>query len=197
MSINILFTDVSRCDDPKLYIREKFYAAFEELPEFDLDQLVNIAYGEGKPVSLPLAKKEDFPSLTEQQERLIDRKTKLFIAAVERLSPLLDSETKQEDDFVTYLCEDFRNYAKGTPVLVRTTNYSTICYIYENVSVDAMTADVSYQMNKVFVAAGELEIDQHIDVWMKANIPRTATPKAEETIAKLTKGLVGLLPPPL
>jgi hypothetical protein len=54
MSINVLFTDVSSCDDPKGYIREKLYSAWEELPKFDLDQLANIAYGEGKPVSLPL-----------------------------------------------------------------------------------------------------------------------------------------------
>ncbi len=196
MSINILFTDVSRCDDPKGYIRDKLHSAWEELPKFDFDQLANIAYGEGKPVSLPLTKKEDFPSLTGQQQRSVDRKAKLFVAAVDRLSPLLDGETKQADDFVTYLCEDFRDYARGTPVLVRVTNYSTICYVFENVSVDAKTADVSYHVTKAIGTAGELEIDQQIDAWMSTNIPRAATPKAEQVIGQLAKGLAGLLPSP-
>jgi hypothetical protein len=196
MSINIFFADVSRCEDPKSYIREKLYSAWEDLPRSDLDQLANNAYGDGKSVSLPLTKKDDFPSLTEQQKRSIDKKTKLFVAAVDGLSQLLDGEIKQEEDFVTYLCEEFRGYARGTPVLVRITNYSTICYIFENVSFNAKTVDVYYQVPKVLGTAGELEIDQQIDAWMKANIPSAATPKAEEIIGKLAKGLTGLLPAP-
>jgi len=196
MSIHIIFTDVSRCTDPKLYIREKLYATWKNMHKPDLDQLADLAYGEGKPVSMPLAKQEDFPSLTEQQQRSVNRKIKLFVAAVDKLSPLLKDETQQEDDFITYLSEDFRDYATATPVLVRITNYATISYIFDNVSVDAITADVSYQVSSVSGTVDGFEIDQHINAWMNANIPRAATPKAEQIIAELAKGLAGLLPAP-
>jgi hypothetical protein len=194
MPVNILFIDLSGCDDGKGYVREKLSVAFKGLPKVDLDKLVDNAHRRGRPVSLPLAKKKDFPRLTEKQQRAVARKTKLFIAAVDRLSPLLKGERKQKDDFCTYLIEGFRDYPSGTPALVRKTNYATICYIFEDVLVDPETADVTYQMPRVLGTAGVPEMDQHIEVWMSANIPSAAMPKPEKILEQLAKGLVGLLP---
>ncbi|MCV2368215.1 hypothetical protein [Roseateles oligotrophus] len=194
--INIIFTDLSRCKDARNYVRQKLTAAFEGLPTADLERLTSAACAPGHSAALPLLPREGQQRLTEAQQRSVARKVRLFTAAVDRLSPLLDDETRRADDFCTYLAHDSGHYPKGTPVLVRDTSQATICYVFEKASVDAGTGAVSYHTMPMLMATLDQtpEVERHVSSWMQANFASATAPSAEQVLGGLAKGLVGLLP---
>lgn len=195
--INIVFTDLSRCKDGRNCVRQKPAAAFAGLPPGDLDRLTAAARAAERPSALPLLPRSELPRLSEAQQHSVARKVRLFTAAVDRLSPLLHDETRRADDFCTFLANDAGRYAKGSPVLVCDTNQATICYVFENVSVDARTGGVSYHrtMPRLMATLDEVPaVERHVSAWMQASLVTAAEPSAEHVLGGLAKGLAGLLP---
>jgi hypothetical protein len=170
--INIVFADLSRCQDARLYVRQKLGATFEGLPPADLDRLTDAACAAAGSASLPLQPREALPRLSEAQQRSVDRKVRLFTTAVDRMSPLLDDETRRAEDYCSYLTQDAGRYSKGTPVLVRDTNQAKVCYVFENVSVDAVTGTVSYHTMPLLMASRDAVpgAEHHVREWMLANL---------------------------
>ena len=78
---------------------------------------------------LPYLQKESFPILSDSQQKLIGIKQECFLKEVTETSRLYEGETVK-DDFFSVLTEDRGEFAAGTPVLVRETNFATIYYLY-------------------------------------------------------------------
>ena len=194
MSINIFFSDLTQCPDPEKYVSDKLSAVMEGTPHQDLAALVQEVLSREPQTPLPLAASPDLASLTEGQQRSVGRKTRLFVAAVDRFSPLLDDERRTKDDVCTFLTETFRGYPKHTPVLTRSTDHATVDYIFEHVRVDPYTGKVSYSKDLAVRSPPGEGAEAHVTQWMDANIPTAAGPKPEELLGQLTKGLLGLLP---
>lgn len=194
--INIVFADLSRCQDARLYVRQKLGATFEGLPPADLDRLTDAACAAAGSASLPLQPREALPRLSEAQQRSVDRKVRLFTTAVDRMSPLLDDETRRAEDYCSYLTQDAGRYSKGTPVLVRDRNQAKVCYVFENVSVDAVTGTVSYHTMPLLMASRDAVpgAEHHVREWMLANLKTATGPSAEKVLGGLAKGLAGMLP---
>lgn len=85
---------------------------------------------------LPIARAEDFPAVTSEQESRIEERKRCALEDVERASPLQPGEIVAED-FFSYLVEPVGDISPGTPVLRRRTNFAELYYIFDGVEIRA------------------------------------------------------------
>ncbi|HKQ99951.1 MAG TPA: hypothetical protein VJT09_04720 [Pyrinomonadaceae bacterium] len=209
MAIDIIFASVTATDQAD-YVSQKLRDFFEnghaalgasqdgaltdeklrELTAVVCDGLVG---GNG---SVPLAAESDFPTFTARQQEVVNLRSECFINEVNALSPLLATEQLESGgDFVTYLLEDFRSYAAGTPVLRRKTNMATLYYPATHIQV-AQNGDVSELARTApDIPPDEAALGQLAASPMAAAAMPTSTGVVSDA-ENIAKGLVWALPPP-
>ncbi|WP_165679315.1 hypothetical protein [Metapseudomonas otitidis] len=86
-------------------------------------------------VKLPIASADDFYEFTPNQLIEIMERKRSALIILEQEFPLIEGEIVEED-FFSYLIEEFGDLPVNTPVLRRKTNYSNHCYIFSELQLN-------------------------------------------------------------
>lgn len=139
----MLFSEISKDTNKNKYLVNK-------LKDFLGEEVVHIENIESQAKDIILYNNIPFVdptkfNFTREQDIIIRREISLLKALVDKNSPLLVDEKLVEDKY-SYLSNDFYEFIKGTPLLIRKTNLATIYYLYKNALV---TDDGSFKYEKI------------------------------------------------
>lgn len=128
MAMHLMFGDMSEVNNKKEYVTDKLQAFFGTTK----NEGMNVRAVLRRPLhcSPPMVKSADFPALDSNAQKAIDTSTKCFLNDINEIFSFAQGEEVVED-FVSYLSNDYEQYAPGTPLLRRKTNLATL-YIIEN-----------------------------------------------------------------
>lgn len=130
-------------DSKKEYVKKKLQAAYQnplsvgsQLSDLDFDSLSNNVVENLSDVALPIASADEFYELTPNQLIEIMARKRSALIILEQKFPLIEGEIIEED-FFSYLIEQFGDLPVNTPVLWRKTNYSNHCYIFSDLQLNS------------------------------------------------------------
>ncbi|MDP9526167.1 insecticidal delta-endotoxin Cry8Ea1 family protein [Pseudomonas protegens] len=130
-------------DRKKEYVKKKLQAAYQnplpvggQLLDLDFDSLSNNVVENLSDVKLPIARADEFYDFTPNQLIEIMERKRSALIILEQKFPLVEGEIIEED-FFSYLIEQFGDLPVNTPVLRRKTNYSSHCYIFSDLQLNS------------------------------------------------------------
>ncbi|MGC5703035.1 hypothetical protein J4P02_22780 [Pseudomonas sp. NFXW11] len=106
-----------------------------QLSDLDFDSLSNNVVENLSNVKLPIASAEEFYEFTPNQLIEIMERKRSALIILEQKFPLIEGEIIEED-FFSYLIEQFGDLPVNTPILRRKTNYSNHCYIFSDLQLN-------------------------------------------------------------
>ncbi|WP_272514528.1 hypothetical protein [Bacillus cereus] len=129
MAVKLLFGEIQNNTDSNQYVIQKLTAFFKDLDA--ANENYRVVTRRDSPIRLPLTPKEEFPTVSPERWTFIEKGITCFINEMNDYYGSFEEEQIQED-FVSFLKEDFKPFPKGTVVLRRTTNFATLYYIKTN-----------------------------------------------------------------
>ncbi|MDA2046966.1 hypothetical protein PDM87_02570 [Bacillus cereus] len=129
MAVKLLFGEIQSNTDSNQYVIQKLTAFFKDLDAANENyRVVTRRYS---PTRLPLTPKEEFPTVSLERWAFIEKGITCFINEMNDYYEPFEEEQIQED-FVSFLKEDFKPFPQGTVILKRITNFATLYYVKTN-----------------------------------------------------------------
>lgn len=129
----IMYEDIKIASEQekKEYLMRKFINS-SDCMKTSLETFENYSLEKELP---PVEEAKKLPILSTAQEKLLEKRKACALNLVSRYF-ILDENEKVEEDFFSFLLSDWKGIKKGTPVLRRKTNISTVYFFFEHNTVD-------------------------------------------------------------